>query len=194
MWNKELSNGAAAMLLSSFAVISLFMMGFLVNFQFSRYEVSKQDYYFNNSDLLMDANADFETRLYSALEDLGADDSVTIEIAELPCGDINNYGCVMSSNPSNIEILSIISNESDHFINGLVAHELAHVVVNRMGITAFLPKYLGSFDNDQEWIADCMAMQKVGYIVSEYGYSCSDEQLDVSQEIWDWYYQAQNGI
>jgi len=128
----------------------------------------------------------FDDRLLYLLGEVGADDSVIVQSVPNACGANDALGCVLLLDANRIQVDQLLAFESDDYIKSLLAHELGHVVTNKLSpiVKAY---YLAPFDGDSEYVADCMAIDLTGYTVSDYGYTCSPEQLESAGEIWDWY-------
>jgi len=125
----------------------------------------------------------FQSRLEALAETVGAHD-VTIQIVANPCG-IGALGCVMALEHSVIQIAAETQSYDDSELRSLLAHEYAHTLQNRLpAYVVYAPNYLGAYEYDLEWNADCMTIQLIGYTVSNYGYECSDYQLKVAEELW----------
>ena len=199
---KELSPRAAfaAILVSALFVLSFSMV--TINTAFNEYVVRYESAPIskNMSNAFSDeviasaaaetlAGSDFATfddRLYYLLDEVGADDSVIVQSVPNACGANDALACVLLLDANRIQVDQLLAFESDDYIKSLLAHELGHVVTNKLSpiVKAY---YLAPFDGDSEYVADCMAIELTGYTVSDYGYTCSEKQIVAAGEIWNWY-------
>jgi hypothetical protein len=133
-------------------------------------------------------NTILNQRLRNALDKVGGK-GIKIVVVNSPCSRDNDEACVFSLRSKTVEVSSEFAvMYSDHWMVGLFAHEMGHVIQQSMPENIlYTPRYLGVFNYNLEWEADCNAYSLVGYTSSNYGYKCSPEQLRVATEMRDWY-------
>lgn len=100
------------------------------------------------------------------------------------CGTALIDACVQDR--STIYIKKSLPNREYQSLRSLMAHEYAHVITTIWtswhDIRAS-PAY-ELFKKDYEFIADCMAIERVGFSSAGYDYTCSDEQLESASRLW----------
>lgn len=125
------------------------------------------------------------TNVRDALNSVGGGSIALVLGTSEGCKNLPVSACVDDSNVIYIDesVLTLSSYE----LRGLMAHEFAHVVTTVwVNFDSKWQTYaFEAFEGDWEWMADCMAVQRVGYTSTHYDYSCSSDQLIVASKLWN---------
>lgn len=135
-------------------------------------------------------NADYISRVRHQLDSLGGK-NVDIVWSEDICGLDWAMGCVMYPDVSQIVLSPEVSTLDEYSSYILITHEYAHIVIGKVDPVDYLmnnAKLLDVFPaapNVNETLADCMAEVVTGSTSGTYMDSCTPEQLEIAQDVWD---------
>lgn len=146
----------------------------------------------NKADILNEAapKVDYITRVRNQLDYLGGED-INIVWSENPCGIDWAKGCVFYPDVSQIVLSPEVSSLDEHSSYVLITHEYAHIVIGKMDPVDYLMKNIKLLEvfpaepNVNETLADCMAEVITGNTTGTYLDSCTPEQLQIAQGVWD---------
>lgn len=121
-----------------------------------------------------------------ALNIMGGAD-IRLGAADRVCESPDAAACAYSSN-----IILIANDYTDanyDLLYNLLMHEYAHQVQFKHHETMQTSDgFVNLFNNDMEWMADCMAAAKLSNYISGYGNTCSDEQVSYGEQAWNGFF------
>lgn len=125
------------------------------------------------------------SRLRQALINVGAG-NIPMTETTAPCGNSSYVACVNPSQGARIFVHPRLNTYAWNKTVFIMAHEYAHIVTavyTPYGSKYNTPAY-NAFGGNYERMADCMALVKLGYMLSSYGTTCSSSQRTYASRLW----------
>lgn len=117
-----------------------------------------------------------------ALNDVGGG-NYCLAASEVVCNNPKAVGCAYGGGKIEVAV-SYLNKYSYYDWYTIMLHETAHQVQYSNKILT-TPEFKNIFNNDIEWLAECMSLARMPDYNSGYNYSCSQEQLNIAARAWE---------